>query len=182
MINIRPGVTEFLKKASKIFEVIIFTAGDRFYAEALLNHIDPDHQWIHHRLYREHCLEYYEDFYIKDLRCLGRDLKNVVIVDNAPYSFSYQLDNGYPIVPFSNDKKDQELEILWEYLEKLVMVNDVREINKAKFDLEGLCSLNVEQYTKYYESGQKGMPPSTKIEQEAEGLKSCFDEFFKEYK
>jgi CTD small phosphatase-like protein 2 len=30
-------------------------------------------------------------------------------VDNAVYSFGYQLDNGIPIIPFYEDKRDEEL-------------------------------------------------------------------------
>ena len=41
---------------------------------------------------------------MKDLRIIAnRSLKDMVIVDNAVYSFAFQLDNGIPIVPFYSD-------------------------------------------------------------------------------
>lgn len=39
----------------------------------------------------------------------NRNLKDIIIVDNACYSFGYQLDNGVPIVPFYYNKADTEL-------------------------------------------------------------------------
>ncbi len=41
---------------------------------------------------------------MKDLRYLKRDLKDVVLVDNAAYSYVLQLDNGIPILPFYEGK------------------------------------------------------------------------------
>lgn len=46
-----------------------------------------------------------EGVYIKDLRIIkNRNLKDMVIIDNAVYSFGFQLDNGIPILPFYDDK------------------------------------------------------------------------------
>lgn len=68
---------------------------------------------IHHRLYREHCLVTPEGVHVKNLEVLGnRDLKNVVIIDNAVYSFGYHLDNGIPMVPFYDNRADKELVLL----------------------------------------------------------------------
>lgn len=45
--------------------------------------------------------------FIKDLRIFGnRNLDNIVLVDNAPYSYYFQLSNGIPILPFYNSKSD----------------------------------------------------------------------------
>ena len=130
--------------------MIIFTSSNKSYADPILDRIDPDHRLIHHRLYRENCIEYSEDFYIKDLRILDRDIKNIIIVDNAPYSFSYQIDNGYPIIPYLNDNKDNELKKLQNYLDELIDIEDIRKINKEKFKLQWLCTLNIEKFLKYY--------------------------------
>ena len=75
----RPGVDEFLEKCCEIFEVVIFTASLSNYADPLLDILDPEKR-ISHRLFRESCsLE--NGFHVKDLSRLGRNLKNVVILD-----------------------------------------------------------------------------------------------------
>lgn len=75
----RPGVDEFLQKCYKAFEVVVFTASLSNYADPLLDILDPNRQ-ISFRLFRESC-SFCNGGYVKDLTKLGRDLKNVVIVD-----------------------------------------------------------------------------------------------------
>ena len=57
----------------------------------------------------------------------------MVLVDNASYSFGYQLDNGIPIVPFYNSRDDVELTVLKNYLKELNKEKDVRDINRRHF-------------------------------------------------
>lgn len=64
-----------------------------------------------------------------------RDLKDIVLVDNAAYSFGSQIDNGIPIIPFYDNKSDQEMRFLADYLKKLLNVSDVREFNKNTFKM-----------------------------------------------
>lgn len=76
-----------------------------------------------------------EGIHVKDLRVLAnRKLEDVVIVDNACYSFGYQIDNGIPIIPYYDNPKDEELKHLLEYLKGLVN-RDIREINRKTFKL-----------------------------------------------
>jgi TFIIF-interacting CTD phosphatase-like protein len=84
----------------------VFTASTQGYADPIINHIDPD-RVVQHRLYRESCSFIKNQLFVKDLRVLGRKLQNVVLVDNAPYSYMMQLDNGIPIVPFYRGKDDE---------------------------------------------------------------------------
>lgn len=78
------------------------------------------------RLYRDHCVETEEGIFIKDLRVLSnRDLKDILLVDNAAYSFGYQVDNGIPIIPFYDDREDKELMHLIVYLKQIKELEDV---------------------------------------------------------
>jgi CTD small phosphatase-like protein 2 len=134
-INVRPYAVEMLKELSKNFEIIVFTASHSCYANVVLDYLDPTGEMIHHRLFREHCYQSSEGVYIKDLRILGRDLKKVVLVDNAAHSFGFQLDNGVPILPYYFHQDDRELLDLTQYLKSLANVLDVRATNRRTFKL-----------------------------------------------
>lgn len=134
-INIRPYAREVLASANQDFEVIVFTASHRCYADEVLNYLDPTGSLIHHRLYRENCLVT-EGVHIKDLRVFGnRRLQDIVIVDNAAYSFGYQLNNGIPIISWYSDPTDKELFNLVHYLKVLAVVDDIRVVNSQTFHL-----------------------------------------------
>ena len=69
---------------------MVFTASHQSYADVVLDYLDPKRELIEHRLYRDSCIVTEEGVYIKDLRIIkNRNLKEVVIIDNAVYSFGF---------------------------------------------------------------------------------------------
>lgn len=73
--------------------------------------------------------------YVKDLRIIDREPSKMVLVDNAAYSYVFQLDNGIPIIPYYNGSQDFELKALQAYLQKFLFVDDVRTVNRNTFKL-----------------------------------------------
>eukprot|EP00357_Protocruzia_adherens_P016975 CAMPEP_0114993288 /NCGR_PEP_ID=MMETSP0216-20121206/12442_1 /TAXON_ID=223996 /ORGANISM="Protocruzia adherens, Strain Boccale" /LENGTH=725 /DNA_ID=CAMNT_0002356905 /DNA_START=86 /DNA_END=2263 /DNA_ORIENTATION=+ len=135
-VNLRPHLRRCLKEVHKKCEVIVFTASHQCYADAVLNFIDPNGTLIDYRLYRDNCVQTQEGVLIKDLRILkDRNLADVVIVDNAAYSFANQLDNGIPIISWYNNTDDNELAMLMTYIDDLMKYEDVRELNRVTFQL-----------------------------------------------
>ncbi|KAL2337333.1 hypothetical protein Fmac_011779 [Flemingia macrophylla] len=123
----RPFLQEFLEKVSDMFEIIIFTAGTKVYAEKLLDVLDPHNKFFYRRLYRESCT--LKDHRLcKDLTVLGVDLAKVFIIDNTPEVVRFQVNNGIPIKSWFGDRTDSALISLLPFLEKLVDVDDVRPI------------------------------------------------------
>jgi CTD small phosphatase-like protein 2 len=60
-------------------------------------------------------------------------MDEMVIVDNAVYSFGFQLENGIPIIPYYEDDNDEELFHLIPYLTILADCEDVRIKNREAF-------------------------------------------------
>jgi CTD small phosphatase-like protein 2 len=133
----RPFLDKFFASIHGKFEVTIFTASQQVYAERLLNLLDPEGIHIHHRLYRDSCLNV-DGNYLKDLNVLGRDLSKTVLVDNSPHAFGYQLDNGIPIESWFDDRGDTELLKLSAFLHQLIGQTDVRPVVRDKFRVHKL--------------------------------------------
>ncbi len=69
-------------------------------------------------------------------------MQDMLLVDNAAYSYAYQLRNGVPIFPYYHGQVDFELKMLEDYIMKFVFCKDMREVNEGTFHLE--------QYRNYY--------------------------------
>lgn len=148
-IFVRPGAQEFLKKCAEIFEIFIFTASKKEYADACIDFLDPERKIIKHRLYRDSCIPVNNKTYVKDLRIfVNRKQENLILVDNSFYSFCNQPQNGILINSFYDDEKDQELMNLLNYLENyLLTAQDIRIVNEQIFNFAGLMEqcLNVKK-------------------------------------
>ena len=138
-VMVRPHVEEFLERMSKRFELVIFTASISKYANPLLNIVDKM-GYVPFRLFREHCTLINTAF-VKDLSLLGRDFKDIIILDNNPTAYSLNHYNGFPIKSWFDDKNDDELLKICPILEFLSYVPDVRDYikkivvqNKVQFD------------------------------------------------
>jgi len=81
------------------------------------------------RLSREHCT-FYQGMYVKDLAELGRDLRDVLIIDNSPTAYLFQPDNALPIISWYDDVSDRLLYDYIPFLKALSKVDDVRPVLK----------------------------------------------------
>ena len=127
MYRARPHAQRFLSEMSKCYEVVIFTAGLKEYADWILDDLDRMN-WIRHRLYRNSC-KFRHGVYIKDLSRIGRDLAKTIIVDNIADNFNLQPDNGIHILSWFNNSSDSEL-LKLEPILKLIVENNVMDVRE----------------------------------------------------
>jgi len=128
---IRPFCLQFLEEMAKIFEIVIFTAALKDYADSILDILDPNKILINYRLYRHHTSLSGITF-CKDLSKIGRDLSRTIIIDNLADNFKLQPNNGIPISTWIDDMKDTQLNDLGKILKNLIekKPNDLRPIIK----------------------------------------------------
>ncbi|XP_052235165.1 CTD small phosphatase-like protein isoform X2 [Dreissena polymorpha] len=122
----RPFVDEFLKKMGELFECVLFTASLAKYADPVADLLD---KWgvFRARLFRESCV-FHRGNYVKDLSRLGRELSQVIIIDNSPASYIFHPDNAVPCQSWFDDMQDTELLDLIPFFEGLAKVDDVYSV------------------------------------------------------
>ena len=86
-VLVRPNAVQFLKELAHYYELVIFTASLAKYANPLMDILDED-RCCSSRLFRDHCT-FYQGMYVKDMAELGRDLRDVLIIDNSPTAYLF---------------------------------------------------------------------------------------------
>ena len=128
ILQFRPYISEFLSNIKDFYELIVFTAATKEYADPIIDAIEQKGIKFDHRLYRIHTIIRGNDF-VKDLSKLGRDLGRIIIVDNMEQNYKLQPYNGITIRPFwGKDTNDMALFDLLNILIKIVKMDmDVRD-------------------------------------------------------
>lgn len=148
--NIRPYWKELMDEIKKYYEIVVFTASCQNYADTILDYMDPENEYFERRLYRETCWRTEEGVYIKDLRVFQNwDLKDIILVDNAVYSFGFQLDNGIPIFPYIQGKDDEQLLFLKDYLVYMSQKETISDLKKV-FQMNYLLNLDIDDLQDIY--------------------------------
>ena len=147
ILKMRPGLFNFLKKVKSKYELVVFTAGTKEYADPILDIIEKKEKFFVKRLYRQYTI-FRDNIYIKDLTKLGRDLSQIIIVDNMPQNFCLQKENGILINNyFGQDNGDKTLYLLGDILMKIAQRpgKDVRdEIKKYKEEIFTKITTNLD--------------------------------------
>ena len=125
-VLVRPHCAEFLRRMGELYEVVIFTASLRKYADPVIDLLDT-YKVVRYRLYRDSCVSTKGNF-VKDLSTLGRDMKAILIVDNSPVSYLFDPSNAIACSSWFDDLDDTELLDLIPFLEELTHVDDVRNV------------------------------------------------------
>ena len=87
-VHKRPHCDEFLKKVSKWYNLVVFTASVQEYADPVMDWLEQERKYFSARYYRQHCT-FRNGAYIKDLSSVEPDLSKVMILDNSPLSYIF---------------------------------------------------------------------------------------------
>ena len=88
--------------------------------------MDPEKAYVSDILSRIHCIHIL-DHYVKDLGLLhGRELSDIVVVDDSMASFAFHPENGIYIPAYDGNPADNELEKVLDFLTAIAHVPDVR--------------------------------------------------------
>jgi CTD small phosphatase-like protein 2 len=135
-VYLRPGIENFLIEMDKFFDLAIFTAACKNYADKIINIFDPQNKFFKFRLYRESCINLQNIIYIKDLRIIENfKPESTILVDNSLFSFSNNITNGILVNSFYGNKNDNQLKNLSNYLKKnIIPADDVRDVIDKTFN------------------------------------------------
>ncbi|KAK3996705.1 putative nuclear envelope morphology protein [Cladorrhinum sp. PSN332] len=126
-VHKRPHCDEFLRRVSKWYNLVVFTASVQEYADPVIDWLEVDRKYFSARYYRQHCT-FRHGAFIKDLSSVEPDLSKVMILDNSPLSYMFHQDNAIPIQGWISDPTDSDLMYLIPFLEGMQYVSDVRAL------------------------------------------------------
>ena len=103
-IIIRPGLVEFLEQMKEIYELIIFSNNSLQYILKIIKSFENYDKYFKHILSNDQ-ISFNKNGSIKDLNLLGRNLKQVIIIDNDRNIFKLNPENENIIYvkPFYGD-------------------------------------------------------------------------------
>ena len=110
-----------------MYEVVIFGDDEQTTVHELCEALDPKGQIISGRLGHESTL-LKDGHYIKDLSYMGRDIRDMVVIDFAAEKVGNHPNNVIVLPRWEGDREDRELISLTPFLEHLAQQEyDVRD-------------------------------------------------------
>ncbi|OHS93039.1 NLI interacting factor-like phosphatase family protein [Tritrichomonas foetus] len=123
-VQSRPNLRQFINRLSKHYDIFIFTAAAKDYANSIVDKLMPE---IHscRRLFRDSCTNM-NGYSVKDLKKLRRPLSQTLLVDDIAGSALQNPDNLIRIEPWSGEKCDDALVgELMPVLERIAYEKDI---------------------------------------------------------
>ena len=139
---LRPYLHEFLHEMKLIYEIILFSNKSKEYVEPIINIIQKKEKYFSYIFYNKYIIGDNKGDKNTDLNLLGRDLKNLVIIDYMDNFYKLNKDNVICIKSFYGDvnNDDNILKLLGNFLKELQKdtekTGDMRiSLNKLKYKL-----------------------------------------------
>lgn len=126
----RPGLDIFLNQlAYPNFEVVIWSTDSAMTFYPIVRGMDPNANLIMYQLFKD-ATKFKNGAHIKELNCLNRDLRRVIVVDWNKLSVQDNPDNALLMPKWNGDMEDRSLFGLAQLLQAIQEsdTDDVREI------------------------------------------------------
>jgi hypothetical protein len=121
----RPGLDEFFATCAGKAEIVVWTAGMRAYAQAILREIDRKGV-VKHLIYRHSKWFTGRPGYRKDLAALGRSLNKTIIIENTPDCIRGYTNNGILVEDYRGGEVsgDNTIPALTAFCRDLIAANE----------------------------------------------------------
>jgi RNA polymerase II subunit A small phosphatase-like protein len=129
----RPGIDELLAFLKEHFEAVVWTAGVKAYAQAVVKNIDKTNA-IQHCVYRHKKWFTGVAGYNKDLTLLGRDMANTIIIENTPDCLRGNEGNGILVADYEGGElADDTLYCILALLKDLVELRKTNPVSALEY-------------------------------------------------
>ena len=102
-ITLRTGLFSFLTMIKPYYELISFSSEPDTITNSIIKEIESKEKVFDYNFRREHCI-LYDNTLVKDISLIGRDIKNIIIVDDNEKSYQLNEENGIKISKFEQNK------------------------------------------------------------------------------
>jgi len=120
VVHVRPGLCEFIDAVTCKYETHIYTAARAFYADQMLDSLDPTGTKFAGRYYCDAVGAHIKTLEnLPPIQARDKDLRRVVLVDNNPLSFLANPSNGILVESFFDDPTDNVLQAVWKMIQEL---------------------------------------------------------------
>ncbi len=134
----RPGLHEFLTEMNTHFKLAIWSSADDKYVSDIValiqvSGIEFAFVWARSRCTtrRDYELDrYVSEKRLKKVKKQGFRLEKTLIIDDSPEKTRDNFGNAIYVLPFEGDPKDNELELVSNFLKSIIDVDNVRTIEK----------------------------------------------------
>ena len=148
-VILRPGLISFLSMIKPYYELISFSSEPDNITKSIIKEIESKEKIFDYNFGREHCV-LCENTLVKDISLIGRDLSNIIIVDDNENSFKLNEENGIKISKFEgydiNNNKNENA--LFELKKILILIyksnyNDIRlALKDFEYEIKNLMNEN----------------------------------------